>query len=51
MDVVFFAAVGGAAWTASRDRKDCMGKFRKAWEAHCTQPGWLDEFLAMKRRR
>lgn len=32
------------------DRNDCMVKFRKAWESYCKQPGWLDEFLAMKRR-
>ncbi|MGA2999325.1 hypothetical protein [Bradyrhizobium sp.] len=32
------------------DRNDCMVKFRKAWESYCKQPGWLDEFLAMKRK-
>jgi len=32
------------------DRKDCMVKFRAAWERHCARPGWLDEFLAMKRK-
>jgi hypothetical protein len=32
------------------DRSDCMVKFRKAWEDYCKQPGWLDEFLAMKRK-
>jgi hypothetical protein len=32
------------------DRGDCVVKFRKAWESHCKQPGWLDEFLAVKRR-
>ena len=38
--------------TAGRgaDRHDCMVKFRKAWEGHCKQSGWLDEFLAMKHR-
>lgn len=33
------------------DMKDCMAKFRKAWEAQCAKAGWLEEFLAMKRKR
>lgn len=33
------------------DRRDCMRKFRAAWERHCAQEGWLDEFLNMKRKR
>ena len=32
------------------DRRDCMAKFRQAWEGHCAEPGWLEEFLAMKRQ-
>lgn len=32
------------------DRKDCMARFKAAWEQHCGEAGWLDEFLAMKRR-
>lgn len=32
------------------DRKDCMASFRAAWLLHCAKDGWLDEFLAMKRR-
>jgi hypothetical protein len=31
------------------DRKDCMDRFRDAWEQCCRKPGWLDEFLAVKR--
>jgi|SRR5579872_228810 len=34
-----------------KDRRDCMLQFKRAWERHCAQPGWLDEFLAMKRKR
>jgi hypothetical protein len=33
------------------DRRDCMVRFRQAWESHCAKAGWLDEFLAMKRQR
>jgi hypothetical protein len=32
------------------DRRDCMTRFKKAWQDHCREPGWLEEFLAMKRR-
>jgi len=32
------------------DRRECMVKFRAAWERLCAQPGWFEEFLAMKRR-
>jgi hypothetical protein len=32
------------------DRRDCMVRFRASWERHRAEPGWLDEFLAMKRR-
>jgi hypothetical protein len=32
------------------DRKACMVAFRTAWENHCRQPGWREEFLAIKRR-
>jgi hypothetical protein len=32
------------------DRKNCMARFRAAWERHCAQTGWLDEFLSMKRQ-
>jgi hypothetical protein len=31
------------------DRGDCMARFHAAWDCHCQEPGWLDEFLAMKR--
>ena len=33
-----------------KDRSDCMKQFKTAWEAHCNQEGWLEEFLAMKRQ-
>ena len=33
-----------------KDRRDCMARFRAAWERHCGEPGWLEEFLAMKRQ-
>ena len=33
------------------DRRDCMVRFRASWERHSAEPGWLDEFLAMKRQR
>lgn len=26
------------------DRRDCMARFRAAWDCHCLKPGWLDEF-------
>ena len=32
-------------------RRDCEKKFRAAWEKHCAKDGWLEEFLAMKRKR
>lgn len=32
------------------DRGDCMKQFRAAWDRHCAEAGWLEEFLAAKRR-
>jgi hypothetical protein len=42
-----------AAQTEGRgtDRRDCMRKFRAAWDELTKDRGWLDEFLAAKRRR
>ncbi|MGY4288845.1 hypothetical protein ACVWXO_008065 [Bradyrhizobium sp. LM2.7] len=33
------------------DRRDCMTRFRAAWDQLAADPGWLEEFLAAKRRR
>jgi hypothetical protein len=33
------------------DLKQCTTSFRAAWEFHCEEDGWLDDFLAMKRQR
>lgn len=33
------------------DRGDCMKRFRAAWEKLAADRGWLEEFLAAKRRR
>jgi hypothetical protein len=32
------------------DRNDCMVRFSRDWDNHCAEAGWLDAFLAMKRR-
>lgn len=32
------------------DRKDCMKKFKAAWEQVTADRGWMEEFLAAKRR-
>jgi hypothetical protein len=31
-------------------RGNCMARFRAAWALYCDELGWLDEFLALKRR-
>jgi hypothetical protein len=33
------------------DRADCMKRFRAAWDRFASDPEWLAEFLAMKRKR
>ena len=33
------------------DRRDCMKQFRAAWDELTADRGWLEEFLAAKRRR
>jgi len=33
------------------DRRDCMKKFRAAWDELTADRGWLEEFMAAKRRR
>jgi hypothetical protein len=32
------------------DRRDCMRKFKAAWQALASDPGWFEEFMNAKRR-
>jgi hypothetical protein len=41
----------GDAQGRGRDRKDCMRRFRAAWDKLSSDPAWLTEFLQAKRRR
>jgi len=34
-----------------KDREDCMGQFRAAWDHFCTDPARLSQFLETKRKR
>jgi len=36
---------------SDKDRKDCMRKFRAAWDRFSADPARLTEFLDMKRKR
>lgn len=41
----------GASAGRGTDRRDCMKQFRAAWDRLTADKGWLEEFLATKRRR
>jgi hypothetical protein len=41
----------GDAQGVGQDRKDCMRRFRAAWDKLSSDPAWLTEFLRKKRKR